>query len=60
MANGRPFSCEQCGTVTREGSRTEYGLLCSVCAFRQFEHDEARASFTHLSPSTFGFDSDDY
>ena len=59
MAKGHPFLCEQCGTVTREGSETEYGLLCSVCAFHQFERDESRASFAHLSPRNFGFLDDD-
>ncbi len=47
--------CEQCGAP---GARheSEYGWLCDGCAFRQSVRDEQRATFTHLSPSTFGFD----
>ena len=47
--------CEQCASpgVT---TPTEYGPLCDRCAFRQAIRDEQRATFAHLTPSTFGFD----
>ena len=47
--------CEQCGGP---GARhtSDHGLLCDVCTARQSAHDEQRATFAHLSPSTFGFD----
>lgn len=47
--------CEQCGAA---GARqhSDHGLLCDGCAARQARRDEERATFAHLSPSTFGFD----
>ena len=47
--------CEQCGSRARP-PRPSTGALCESCAFRQVMHDERRARFEHLSPSTFGFD----
>ena len=47
--------CDQCGDCAPLVC-TDYGYLCSRCAFRQAETDDARDSFAHLSPSTFGFD----
>lgn len=47
--------CAQCGTYDSHSVDSEYGLLCTRCAFRQNEYDERRAVFTHLTPSTFGF-----
>ncbi len=47
--------CEQCG-APGACHESEHGLLCDGCAFRQAEHDEQRATFAHLSPTTFGFD----
>lgn len=51
--------CEQCGGRDRRSVDTEYGVLCPVCAFRQHEHDENRANFAHLTPSSLGFLSDE-
>lgn len=53
------MTCAQCGAVTRGLYESEHGLLCLLCAFRQAERDDARDRFDHLTPSSFGFLSDD-
>lgn len=45
-------TCEQCGDTTTELTPSEYGPLCSVCAYRQAEHDQYGYG---LSASMFGF-----
>jgi len=54
-AKGAAALCEQRGGA---GARhdSDYGLLCDGCAARQARRDEDRATFAHLSLSTFGFD----
>jgi len=47
--------CEQCGSPDSRHD-SEHGPLCDACAYRQATYDEQRATFAHLSPSTFGFD----
>jgi hypothetical protein len=54
MRTRSPVICEQCGAPGAR-NRSEYGLLCDGCAYRQMERDEQRATFGHLSPFTFGF-----
>ena len=50
--------CEQCGIRDSRAVLTEYGLLCSVCAFRQHEHDARRDTYAYLTPGSLGFLSD--
>ncbi len=46
---------DQCGSPGGH-TPTEHGWLCDGCAFRQAMHNQQREAFSHLSPSTFGFD----
>jgi hypothetical protein len=47
------MTCDGCGGTDPRPTSTEYGLLCPVCEFRQFDYEERAA--VALSPSTYGF-----
>lgn len=49
--------CDQCGVTAPIAIHHEdHGALCSLCAFRQTEHDGRR---TYLSGAMYGFTADD-
>ncbi len=52
-------SCAQCGGRGGGLAPSEHGLLCTLCAYRQLEHDDSRDRYDHLAPSSLGFISDD-
>lgn len=48
-------SCAQCGDLADRLHKSEYGLLCDRCAFRQVEHDDRRDTFGGISAASLGF-----